>query len=225
MALLVPVAFVFWLTACSGDAAPDSLSGLRSTSPENPINRACNFGDCEPVGDRVLSEPPPLCPALEPAAGQPCHSAGLKCSYGEGVVSYCRMFYDCIDGSWQAPQIENSVCVKQPEDYCPPAPEPDSPCAVGAVSSLIPCEYRDDVGCYCESNSQDVQGATGLWRCYGPPRNGACPKRLPNLGDGCATDGQYCSYGYVQQACDAPYADVYCYQGAWEVGGVAVCRE
>jgi hypothetical protein len=92
-----------------------------------------------------------------------------------------------------------------------------------ADTSLAPCEYADGVGCYCVGNRSAAQGGivgdSGLWKCYGPPKNGACPELLPNLGEGCAVNGQNCVYGQVTQQCFSPYARVVCESGAWQDAG------
>lgn len=215
------------ILACSGDASTRAADGNAGTSTDysNPLNHSCyRLGECEPLGQRVTAAPPPVCPTLEPSAAQPCAVEGLTCSYGSSVAAYCRRYYECTELVWQMPEALNAVCLSQPAGYCPPEPEPGSDCVVGEIRS-IPCEYPQAIGCYCQGNPPDRPGVTGQWRCYGPPRNGTCPELLPNLGDGCARTGQFCSYGYGFQACDAPYADVYCYQGAWEAGSEAICYE
>jgi hypothetical protein len=92
---------------------------------------------------------------------------------------------------------------------------------VGGVSAYVPCEYQEGVLCYCLGNPVGKPGASGQWDCYGPPASRKCPAVLPNLGEGCSETGVTCHYGVVQQGCFAPYADVSCYQGAWQVASPA----
>jgi hypothetical protein len=185
------------ISACSGKS--DDRNALRSSDTTDPLNRSCNLGECEPVGQRVTAASSPVCPALEPSVALPCAVEGLSCTYGSSVAAYCRRYYEWGEDIWRMPQALNAGCLSHPAGYCPPEPEPEPEggCTVGDDPTLIPCEYPRGIGCYCEGNPQRP-GAPGQWKCYGPPRNGACPELLPNLGDGCASNGQFCSYGYVQ---------------------------
>ncbi len=222
--VLVCWAVVAWAVvgcavSCSGEGA--SSNGAHGTDYENRANHACVLGECGTVGRRASPISPPVCPAREPEEGQSCALEGLECSYGNSISSYCRSYHRCTELTWQGPENRRSICLSQPEGFCPSEPAPGAACTVGRVNIFIPCEYAAGVGCYCVGNPLGVVGAPGEWECYGPPRNGACPVVLPNLGDGCATLGQFCNYGIVEEGCHAPYAEVYCYQGAWEAMGTA----
>ncbi len=208
---------VYWLLAlsCSG-AAEDATTALQSTGSDNAANHSCVLGDCDVIGTRVAAEASPVCPVSNPEASSPCEQDGLKCSYGTSLVAYCREYFECVDHVWTTTQ---SSCVSQTEGFCPSTPQPEQACVVGRINSFVPCEYPGAVVCYCLGNPVGRMGAAGEWECYGPPPNGNCPEVLPNLGDGCSTAGQFCEYGVVGQGCDAPYASVYCRQGAWESAG------
>ena len=169
------------------------------------------LGACEVIGARVAREASPVCPAAKPESGQDCEADGLTCSYGESLMAYCRDYVTCSHRVWS----HRTDCQVQPEGFCPAVPTPGLACVVGKVSAFVPCEYPPSVVCYCLGNP----GARGNWECYGPPRNGACPEVLPNLGDGCARPGQFCNYGVVGQGCSAPYANVSCSDGAWQREG------
>lgn len=220
--------FVCLIPSCAGDAASPESGADRDTPRdieyENPTNHPCTVGDCEPVGPRASPSSPPMCPTQEPEASEPCAAEGLTCTYGSSITAYCRHYYQCTELVWQVPERASSGCLAQPADFCPSEPAPGSDCTVGEVSAFVPCEYPQAIGCYCVGNPFFRPGAPGQWECYGPPRNGACPELLPNLGDGCSTFGQFCRYGIVGQGCDAPYAEVYCYQGAWEAMGTGCAR-
>jgi hypothetical protein len=107
-------------------------------------------------------------------------------------------------------------CLTHPSSFCPEAPTHGDSCVQGSVDWHVPCEYSGGVTCYCQGNPP-VEGAGGVWVCFAPPPNSACPEILPNLGDGCSTNGVTCRYGIMEQGCWAPYAQVFCYQGAWEI--------
>jgi hypothetical protein len=77
-----------------------------------------------------------------------------------------------------------------------------------------PCVYEDAM-CSCMNGVHWASGSD-RWLCYGPPRDADCPKSLPNIGEGCATQGVQCSY---LEGCDVPpYSTVFCRNGAWEEG-------
>lgn len=218
------------LIACSGESmssgAPEGSAGRGGNSatggsgavPANdPSNFACLLDQrCTPGGERQDPLPPPSCPASEPSEGEPCETGEGECSYGDSVAAYCRSYFACVEGSWQVPSTRRGTCATHPEGFCPARPEHAASCTVGNVDVYVPCEYPNGVSCYCLGNPVGRVGATSTWECYAPPTNPACPELLPNLGDGCAENGQSCHYGIVQQGCFAPYADVYCFQGAWE---------
>jgi hypothetical protein len=206
------------VSACSGKAESPAKD------EESPINHACSLGDCELIGERAPREAGPICPTSKPALGQPCAAEGVTCSYGDTAISYCREFVSCSHQAWTVPLWPQASCVSQPERFCPALPQPGGECVASSVGAFVPCEYPQGVLCYCAGNPFDVPGVTGNWECYGPPRNGACPETLPNLGDGCARSDQFCGYGIVQQACRAPYANVLCSHGAWENAG-GVCTD
>lgn len=216
-------ALVWLVSACAGDAA-SSQSADRSPDESNPANHPCMLGDCEATGGRATATRSPVCPSEEPEVAQPCEEEGITCTYGESVTAFCRRYYECANLSWQLQEGRTAGCAFQPETFCSAEPAPGSECTVGQVSVFVPCEYSAGVACYCIGNPVGVPGAPGEWECYGPPRNASCPELLPNLGEGCAASGQFCRYGIVTQACYAPYAQVYCYQGAWEAMG-AGCFE
>ncbi|HKY38442.1 MAG TPA: hypothetical protein VJN18_21010 [Polyangiaceae bacterium] len=174
------------------------------------------LGDCEPIGDRVTPKLGPECPIDEPALESACEVEALECSYGDSLTAYCRRYVNCNDGVWSAPPHRPSTCLEQPEAQCPSQPQAGAACTASEVDGFVPCAYPSGVACYCLGNPVGVPGTKAMWECYGPPRNGACPEVLPNLGAGCDVNGQACHYGVVEQGCHAPYADVYCYQGGWE---------
>lgn len=189
---------------------------------DEAANFACVVSQCETIGDRVSPGPRPRCPEQEPAEGETCETEALECSYGRTLASYCRRDVKCTDGVWTVPANWVARCQKQPSHHCGSQPQPGGACTTSEVDAFVPCEFSGGIVCYCFGNPVGVSGRPSQWECYGPPRNGACPEALPNIGEGCGNNGQSCHYGVSQQGCHAPYADVYCYQGSWEPGS-AVC--
>lgn len=216
--------------ACSGrlekNPAPSATAGAagdsEDTSPNDPANFACVLGDCETIGERVEPMPAPVCPTEEPGEGSACIDDELQCSYGSSSSAYCRRYLVCTGGAWVVPATRVSTCMVQPPEQCPTEPQPGAACVSSEVNGNVSCEYGHGINCYCLGNPVGAPRSKSEWECYGPPRNGACPELLPNIGEGCAINGQACHYGIVQWGCHAPYADVYCYQGAWEVSS-AIC--
>lgn len=208
--------FVMLATGCAGKSSSQAEApAVRATDSANPLNHACTFGDCEPIGVRVIVKPSPSCPTSKPEKAQRCDLEGSICSYGDSLTAYCRDYFQCVDGTWQSAPEDDSRCVTQPEGFCPSEPPAGAACVVSDVDPFVPCEYADAVTCYCAGRS----GTPSIWECYGPPRSGQCPEVLPNLGDGCSTSAQFCGYGIESQGCDAPYANVFCHDGAWEKAG------
>jgi len=181
------------------------------------------YGGCQDDVPRPEPLPRPRCPESEPALDERCAEAGLLCSYGTSPTPHCRRYYKCEAETWiPDPAIydQNYPCEELPSGYCPQEPAHETACTTAAFG-LIPCEY-DALACYCVANTiEPIPGATGVWKCYGPPADAACPRVLPNIGEGCATQGVECNY--TPYLCDAPpYSTVFCYQGEWEEGTGAV---
>lgn len=217
---------VFLLLACSGQASssqlPEEADPSAQLASDNAINNPCSLEQCTAVLDRAEPEPGPACPAAEPAAGDACQAASLRCTYGDSTSSFCRRGYACEEQVWQA---QRNACVTQPTGFCPAEPQPGGACTTGEFELVfVPCEYEGGVMCNCIGNPIQQAGIEGQWECYGPPPNAACPAVLPNIGSGCAQNGQSCRYGIVESDCYSPYASVYCYQGAWEASEAA-CSE
>jgi hypothetical protein len=123
----------------------------------------------------------------------------------------------CAEQSWRMPANRSASCMSHPDGFCPTSPLHRAECTTGEFDLLfIPCDYPNGVACHCVGNPVRAEGIQGEWECYGPPRNGACPEIMPNIGEGCARIGQFCGYGLVEQGCYASYASVLCDQGAWE---------
>lgn len=197
-----------------------SSAGGASKALDDPANRACLGAACKTPVRRVEPMQGPSCPAGSPKAGDACKTDKLECSYGGSVAAFCRSYFECTGGVWAAKP--KATCVEQPASFCPSQPSHGTKCTVGQVDVFVPCEYQGGIGCYCLGNPLGVPGAAGEWECYGPPANAACPEVLPNLGDACKVSGQFCNYGGTEQGCHSPYADVYCYDGAWEASS-ATC--
>jgi len=201
----------------AGAGAGNTAGGGNVTiDPGAPENFACTLGDCQPIGERVAPKPGPRCPVEEPTENSPCDVNATECTYGDSLSAYCRRYLKCSGGVWTAPPNRPTECTRQPAAQCPAKPAAATHCIASDIDGFVPCEYAAGVTCYCLGNPVGVAGSESQWECYGPPRNGACPEALPNLGDGCNINGQACHYGVVELGCHAPYADVYCYQGAWE---------
>jgi hypothetical protein len=210
------------LAACGGkdpgSGADPSLG--RNLQHDNLANWACKVGECEPSVRRAPPVAAPLCPSDEPQLAEICAIEGATCTYGMSLTADCRRFYRCEGAVWVIPPPGRQPhCASQPTGFCLPEPSPGLSCVVGDVDSYIPCQYGAGVGCYCIGSPFGVSGAPGHWECYGPPSNSDCPEVLPNVGDGCEPRGQFCAYGLVKQGCASPYAEVYCYDGAWEASG------
>jgi len=139
------------------------------------------------------------------------------CSYGDAVTPTCRKYYECADKLWRLdPGIDSEryPCDEPPAGYCPAAPpEHDTKCT--PIAGRAPCVYAD-VTCGCVNGQHWAAGGLDQWLCYGPPADPRCPKSLPNIGEGCATQGVQCSY---IEACELPpYSSAFCREGAWEEG-------
>jgi hypothetical protein len=213
--------YVTFALACSGG----SDESLRSTASDNPNNNGCRGENCEVIGRRVPAEPSKVCPSSKPEVSRGCEEEGVVCSYGSSLTAYCREVFECVGKVWTTPRYAMSTCVSQPEGFCPSEPVVGASCTVGEIDPHVACEYAHGVTCHCFGDPPGKSNVPGNWYCYGPPRNGSCPEILPNLGDGCARKGQFCGYGPVDQGCHAPYAHVYCRQGAWEVTGGTLCLD
>jgi hypothetical protein len=146
-----------------------------------------------------------------------CDTDQLECSYGDSPTPHCRRYYLCDSGSWQLDSF--FVCQELPDGYCPAEPEQAEQCVVEIPG--LPCIYPGDVSCVCQAHL-GAPGAPGGWNCYGPPVNTACPATLPNIGEGCSTNGVQCNYAV--DGCSAPpNSTVYCFDGAWEEGEGLSC--
>jgi len=69
--------------------------------------------------------------------------------------------------------------------------------------------------CGCVSGNHWATG-NDEWLCYGPPGDPSCPGALPNIGEGCSTQGVQCSY--LEDCEFPPYSTVLCRAGAWQEG-------
>jgi hypothetical protein len=203
--------------SCLGQASSGSESEDIALGAEDPLNHACALEDCTVIGARVQSLPRPTCPETEPSNDQACEQQNVSCTYGDSASSMCRRFYQCSDGRWTTHANRSMDCNLPPLGFCPEQPSPSAECIVGESDVFLPCGYSSGVTCYCLGNPVGVKGAQGVWDCFGPPPNAECPELLPNIGEGCRTTAQFCRYGVVEEGCHAPYASVYCYQGAWEI--------
>jgi hypothetical protein len=153
------------------------------------------------------------------------------------VSRLCRPRYTCTGHSWQL--VSEGSCVEPPEGYCPEAPPTTGgacttdPINEAHMTRLFPyhtgitCEYDSGVGCecyYCEvancPNSycppeicpDSYSASVFAWVCHDPPADLNCPLVMPNLGEGCATEGTECTYG---ELC-ASGERVACRDGVWE---------
>jgi hypothetical protein len=223
-------AVLLLLTACSGKSASPTSgasgaggSGGSAGGNDNdsagagpaPGSKDVCFGGCEDHVPRPEPLPRPQCPELEPESGESCSTQGLVCSYGDAPVAQCRHAYTCDAGGWALDTSPMSFrpCLALPEGYCPAAPAPMQACTVATPG--IPCTY-DALSCLCMARDP-YPGAPGTWACYGPPENVACPATLPNLGEGCESNGTACDYAFDGCTAD-PNSSLFCYEGAWEQG-------
>jgi hypothetical protein len=211
--------------AQGGDAGHSGSDGGASarggTGGEEPLGLPC-FDDpldrvppCEQELERPVPDPRPVCPESEPQVGDSCTEAGLLCSYGEAATSSCRAYYQCSEGSWTLDtrlDPERYPC-EPPAGHCPPEP-PTLGDGCTPPPGYTPCVY-EDVMCSCVAGNHWATSAE-QWLCYGPPDDPSCPALLPNIGEGCSTQGVQCSY--VEDCEFPPYSTVFCYDGAWEEG-------
>ncbi len=187
-------------------------------APPTEADRSPCLGACtDDLAARPKPLPRPTCPEQEPMLGAACDQRYLQCSYGDDDLVACRRFYECRESWGWAARYDPERCAAVTDavaELCPSErPAADASCVITAFGAGIPCAYRD-VTCSCVARFS-VVGAPGAWQCYGPPRDPACPRRLPNLGEGCATKGKSCYY--APDGCYAyPYTTVFCYQGEWE---------
>lgn len=195
----------------AGSTAGNTGEGAQGGTAPPETGNACSY-PCKPVppAEREKPLPPPVCPKAEPGDGEPCDQDRLRCSYGDSPTPLCRRYYQCDAGSWLLDQA--FPCQTLPDDYCPATPAHGDACVVEVPG--LPCLYEEDVSCVCVATLA-AQGRPGNWRCYGPPPNKACPPTLPNIGEGCSTNGVQCNY--AADGCTAPpNSTVYCFEGAWE---------
>jgi hypothetical protein len=187
------------------------------------------IGGCSEEIQRPEPLPRPQCPENAPQVGDNCDHAGLICTYGNSPNAECRRTYEC-NVTWKVPpntppSSSMNPCYEVPEGYCPPqAPEHDSECIMGpAGARQQPCEYGE-LNCYCYTghigylDNSGSQGSPGVWGCYGPPEDPACPADLPNIGEGCDTPGTQCNY-HFDGCISAEENYVFCHEGVWGVGG------
>jgi hypothetical protein len=164
----------------------------------------------------------PACPEQEPAAGTDCGLEGIECSYGSSVVWMCRHLATCWHYSWQ---VIRNPCPQPPEGFCPEAPPTDgqectpdpaiTPIEVARVLLWATCVYDGGVACECFSWCGDVASCPFRWECFGPPDDPDCPLVVPNLGQGCATEGTECNYGDPCKTGER----VICRDGLWQRAG------
>lgn len=182
------------------------------------------YGGCSDGASRPSPGPRPQCPPDEPKVGTSCAAGSLACSYGDAPTANCRRHYECSAGTWRetggVPSTSaRPVCLAPAaqQAFCPKEYPHEKSCTVSAAgSSGATCVYGNLV-CFCVSRSGE-SGMAGTWRCYGAPQNTNCPGTLPNIGEGCPSNGVQCQY--TVEACSAhPNSWVYCYSGRWERGG------
>jgi len=202
----------------AGSAASSGAAGLEHDPAADalPCVNHPRRPPCEVIDDRPVPGPRPICPEAEPVVGETCAEPGLVCGYGDAATPTCRHYYECTETGWRLdPRINEDryACEEQPEEFCPAEPPPLG-LACTPTGAWAPCVYEDAM-CSCMIGDHWASGSE-RWLCYGPPRDADCPKSLPNIGEGCATQGVQCSY---LEGCDfPPYSTVFCRNGAWEEG-------
>jgi len=198
-------------TGSSGTAGNEANDAAGLPCVNDPLER---LGPCQVVGERPVPGPRPICPESEPSVAEACTDPGIVCGYGDSVTPTCRTYYECAGTTWRLdPRGERYPCDEPPPGFCPPDPPPHNTSCT-PVPGRAPCVYAG-VTCGCVSG---MHWATfgEQWLCYGPPSDPTCPETLPNIGEGCATQGVQCSY---IEDCDLPpYSTVFCRNGAWEEG-------
>lgn len=184
-------------------------------------SRRC-AGGCRDTTPRPMPLPRPVCPATAPVVGEPCTHGQLVCGYGD--LSWCKDKYQCVVGAWaKESSSANYPCLEQPNGYCPSvAPKAQAACVVGDYGGGIPCEYGALL-CICNTPFSGP-GRGGNWTCFGPPEDTRCPASLPGLGEGCATPGLSCDYA-LDECTSAPHDNVFCFDGAWDVGRSYFCAQ
>jgi hypothetical protein len=195
--------------------------GAPPPAPSSRCKRACAV-----EGPRPVPTAGPACPQAEPADGAACDTPLLTCAYGDSASAACRRSYDCQESAASAKWVLNTAlqesypCSTLPADYCPATPPVElTPCTVAAYN--MPCVYGSLV-CYCGGFSVPMDaGSSGKWGCVGPPADLACPALLPNVGEGCASEGTECDY--ADGCLDPASANVFCHGGAWEQGTPYTC--
>jgi len=198
-----------------------SAGASTSAPPSSRCTRACAVD-----GPRPVPTARPNCPQTEPADGAACDTPALTCSYGDSASAACRRSYDCRGSAGNSTWLLNTAlqasfpCTALPDGYCPATPPAElTECTVAAYN--MPCVYGSLV-CYCGGFSGPMDpGSPGKWGCAGPPADLACPALLPNLGEGCASEGTECDY--ADGCLDPDSANVFCHGGAWEQGTPYTC--
>jgi hypothetical protein len=203
----------------NGSGGEAGQGGTESSAAGAPADNGfpCEY-PCSPIPDEEREPilPRPVCPMDDPLEGDACNTQGLDCSYGEAPNPACRRLYWCDSGLWH--RDETIVCPEVPQDYCSEQPAPRESCDYSLAG--VPCSYDEHVSCVCYSPNGLAAGAA--WFCYGPSANKACPPTLPNIGEGCATNGTHCIYNV--DGCYAPRnSTVYCFDGAWQEGDRLTC--
>jgi hypothetical protein len=204
--------------AQAGDSQDESLPAENAPCPLS--------NECDTIGERSPSTQSVVCPGSAPAEGDLCENEGLQCSYGNQLTARCRDIFRCEDSTWiQTYSRANATC-QLPVGSCPAGLPDQTTCTVPeGVSDVYTCDYPGDVSCYCDV-THFAPGTEGTWACFAPPRNGACPSVLPNLGDTCDNFSLTCRYGHPVYGCfSPPFSTVFCFQGVWERGVDIGCNE
>jgi hypothetical protein len=121
------------------------------------------------------------CPAISPAAGDPCDADGQLCAYGDAGDPLCRSTFICR-GLAFAMLDTDAGCASIP---CAPGTKYGDPCAEGDSS----CLTGDGTSCFCSSCNSPNGGCGGLhapwWHCPEPAIS-PCPAAAPNAGMTCS---------------------------------------
>jgi hypothetical protein len=189
---------------CSG-LAPQQASGCEYTCADGQW-ASTHVEDCN-TPTPALND----CPALTPDLGASCaaYVSNLACFYGPACGPAAASRYCSPDTAlWEG--RDGGIC-NPPAPVCPSSiPPAGSDCAPEGQA----CNYP---GCGNTPSSATCQ--SGQWlvvpsnACNPPLLIPVCPERERSAGDGCAYEGQECSY----DACTGPTHDgLVCRAGQWQ---------
>ncbi len=133
------------------------------------------------------------CPALAPAASEPCPTVGLACEYGDSIVASCRTRAACLPGGWQVVSPKCAPPHPAGKDGCPTNLGANGDKCDKKLEGQV-CDMGGGASCLCGSCLGGPCMSEARWGCAGAPPP-PCPPTAPNAGQPCQAEGVVCNYG------------------------------